>query len=68
MLDAIEGKKCHNDCLYTCANKCELINPNVKSVGMIPYSGGKYGFAFSENDVIPLRPWWYEEYKAKGLV
>lgn len=68
VLDAIEGKKCHNDCLYTCANKCELINPNVKSVGMIPYSGGKYGFAFSENDVIPLRPWWYEEYKAKGLV
>lgn len=68
VLDMIEKKQCHKDCLYTCANKCELIEPNVKAVGMMPYSGGKYGFAFSDNDVIPLRPWWYEEYKAKGLV
>jgi radical SAM protein with 4Fe4S-binding SPASM domain len=68
VLDLIENKTCHKDCLYTCANKCEIINPNVKSVGMIPYSGGKYGFAFSDNDVIPLRPWWYDEYKGKGLV
>jgi radical SAM protein with 4Fe4S-binding SPASM domain len=68
VLDKIANKECHKDCLYTCANKCEIIEPNVKAVGMIPYSGGKYGFAFSENDVIPLRPWWYEEYKEKGLV
>ena len=68
VLDAVENKECQKDCLYTCANKCELINPNVKSVGMLPYSGGKYAFVFSETDVIPLRPWWYAEYKEQGLI
>lgn len=68
ILGKIENKECHKDCLYTCANKCEIVNPNVKAVGMIKYTGGKYGFIFSENDVIPIRPFWYEEYKEKGLI
>lgn len=68
ILDKIENKECQKDCLFTCANKCEIVDSDIKSVGMIPYSGGRYGFAFSENDVIPLRPWWYDEYKEKGLV
>ncbi len=68
VLKKIENKECHKDCLYTCANKCEIIYPNVKSVGMIDYSGGKYGFIFSDNDVIPMKPWWYDEYKDKGVI
>ena len=68
VLEKIKNKECHNDCLYTCANKCELINPNVKSVGLLNYSGGKYGFIFSDNDVIPIKPWWYEEYRNKGII
>ncbi len=67
-LQTIVSKGCHKDCLYTCANKCELIEPNIKAVGMMEYSGGKYGFIFSEKDVIPLRPWWYDEYKEKGII
>jgi len=68
VLDKIENKECHKDCLYTCANKCEIINPNVKAVGMIPYEGGKYGFVFSKNDVIPIKPWWYDEFKERGII
>ncbi|MEN8216557.1 MAG: radical SAM protein [Pseudomonadota bacterium] len=68
ILDKIEHKVCQKDCLYTCANKCEIVKPNIKSVGMMKYSGGKYGYIFSENDVIPIRPWWYDEYKEKGVI
>lgn len=68
VLSKIKKKECHKDCLYTCANKCELIEPNVKSVGMLNYSGGKFGFIFSENDVIPIKPWWYKEYKEKNIL
>ena len=32
------------------------------------YDGGQYGFMFSQTDIIPLRPWWYDEYKAKGII
>ncbi len=67
ILTKIENKECHPDCLYTCANKCELIEPNIKSVGLLKYKG-KYGFIFSDLDVIPIRPWWYEEYKEKGII
>jgi radical SAM protein with 4Fe4S-binding SPASM domain len=63
----IEDKVCQKDCLYTCANKCELISPNVKSVGMIKYNE-KYGWAFGENDIIQIRPYWYDEFIAKGLI
>ena len=68
ILEKIKNKECHKDCLYTCANKCEIIEPNVKAVGLLKYSGGKYGFIFSKNDVIPIKPWWYEEYKLKGII
>lgn len=68
VLDMIENKECHKDCIYTCANKCELIEPNIKAVGLRNYSGGKYGFIFSDSDVIPIRPSWYEEYKEKGII
>lgn len=68
VLNAIENKACQKDCLYTCANKCELIEPNIKAVGMMNYDGGQYGFMFSQTDIIPLRPWWYDEYKAKGII
>jgi radical SAM protein with 4Fe4S-binding SPASM domain len=67
VVEMIQNKECHRDCLYTCANKCEIIKPNVKAVGLLNYDG-KYGFLFSENDVIPIRPWWYEEYKNKGII
>lgn len=66
-LSEIESKLCQSDCLYTCANKCEIINPNVKAVGMIPYRD-RYGWAFGENDIIQIRPYWYEEYRREGLV
>ena len=62
VLEKIKNKECHKDCLYTCANKCELINPNVKAVGLIKYDGGKYGFIFSDRDLIKIKPWWYDEY------
>ncbi|MEY4505338.1 MAG: hypothetical protein RL154_1638 [Pseudomonadota bacterium] len=68
VLKAIEAKECQKDCVYTCANKLEIVSPKIPAVGMINYSGGKYGFAFSETDLIPMRPWWYDEYKQKGLV
>ncbi len=67
VLDKIEKGECSKDCLYTCANKCEIIEPNIKSVGLIPYSS-KYSFAFGEKDIIKIRPWWYDEYKEKGIV
>lgn len=67
VLDMIENKKCHPDCLYTCANKMTLINPEIPAVGMIKYSG-RYGYIFSETDVIPLRPWWYNEYVERGII
>ncbi len=68
VLDRVQNKECQKDCLFTCATKCEILEPNIKSAGIIPYSGGTYGFAFSDNDLIPLRPWWYDEYKERGLI
>jgi radical SAM protein with 4Fe4S-binding SPASM domain len=68
VLGMIKNKQCHKDCLYTCANKCEIVSPNIKSVGLIKYPDVKYGFIFSENDVIPIRPWWYNGYKIKGIL
>ncbi|WP_084417453.1 radical SAM/SPASM domain-containing protein [Chrysiogenes arsenatis] len=68
VLAKISQKECQPDCLYTCANKCELIDPPVKAVGMIDYHGGKYGFIFSDLDVIPIRPWWYEDYQKRGII
>ncbi|PLX70667.1 MAG: hypothetical protein C0602_03920 [Denitrovibrio sp.] len=67
VLDMIENKVCHPECLYTCANKMNLINPHIPAVGMIQYQG-KYGYIFSDIDVIPIRPWWYNEYKEKGII
>lgn len=67
VLETIETKGCHKDCLYTCANKMNLINPHIPAVGMIQYPG-KYGYIFSELDVIPIRPWWYDEYVTKGII
>lgn len=67
VIDAIKNKACHDECLYTCANKMEVIRPHIPAVGMIPYKG-KFGYIFSEKDVIPLRPWWYEEYEEKGIL
>lgn len=67
VLSMIENKECHKDCLYTCANKMRLINPDIPAVGMIQYQG-RYGYIFSELDVIPVRPWWYDEYKEKGII
>ena len=67
VLKLIENGACHKDCLYTCANKCEIIEPNVKAVGMRQYSS-KYAFAFCEGDIIELNPWWKEEYKEKGII
>ena len=67
VLDKIENGVCHKDCLYTCANKCEIIEPNVKAVGMRKYSS-KYSFAFCEGDIIEIRPDWYDEYKQKGII
>lgn len=66
-IEAIQNKACHDDCLYTCANKMEVIHPHIPAVGMIPYKG-KYGYIFSEKDVIPLRPWWYDEYVEQGIL
>ncbi|PLX66939.1 MAG: hypothetical protein C0603_09725 [Denitrovibrio sp.] len=67
VLETIETKGCHKDCLYTCANKMNLINPHIPAVGMIQYPG-KYGYIFSDLDVIPIKPWWYDEYKEKGIL
>jgi len=67
VLTKIKNKICHKDCLYTCANKCEIINPNIKAVGMRKYSS-KYSFAFCEGDIIELKPFWYEEYKKEGII
>lgn len=67
VLHLIRNKACHSDCLYTCANKMEVIKPHIPAVGMIKYSG-KFGYIFSEKDVIPLRPWWYDEYVQKGII
>lgn len=67
VLDKIENKECHKDCLYTCANKLEINEPKIPSVGMIKYPG-KYGYIFSELDIIPVRPWWYKEYEEKGIL
>lgn len=64
----IQNKKCHSDCLYTCANKMEVINPKIPAVGMINYGGGKFGYIFSDKDVIQVDPWWLEEYKNKNII
>ena len=61
------NKECHKDCLYTCANKCELVDPPIKAVGMRTYSS-KYSFAFCEGDIIELKPWWFGEYKEKEII
>jgi len=67
VIDMIEKKICQEDCLYTCANKLEIIEPYIPSVGLIPYKG-KYGYIFSDLDVIPIKPWWYNEYAEKGIL
>ncbi|MGE4267725.1 MAG: radical SAM protein [Deferribacterales bacterium] len=67
VLTMIRSKQCHEDCLYTCANKMTLINPEIPAVGMIRYQG-KYGYIFSEKDVIPVKPWWYDEYVQRGII
>ena len=67
VLELIKKGVCHKDCLYTCANKCEIIEPNVKAVGMRKYSS-KYSFAFCEGDIIELSPWWKKEYEEKGII
>jgi radical SAM protein with 4Fe4S-binding SPASM domain len=67
VLTMIMSKQCHEDCLYTCANKMKLINPEIPAVGMIQYPG-RYGYIFSEKDVIPVKPWWYDEYVQRGII
>lgn len=68
VLRKIADKECQKDCLFTCATKMQLNSPKLPSVGLATYSGGKFGYIFSENDVIPIRPFWYEEYKEKGII
>ncbi len=67
VLQKIANKECQKDCLFTCATKMQMNKPKLPSVGLANYSGGKFGYIFSETDVIPLRPWWYDEYKERGL-
>ena len=64
----IREKYCQKDCTFTCGTKIKLINPDINSVGMINYGGGKYSHIFSDIDVIPIRPWWYDEYKEKHII
>ena len=68
VLADIENKRCHPDCLYTCANKMTLINPEIPAVGMINYGSSKYGYIFSDIDVIKIHPWWYDEYVQRGIL
>ena len=68
VLELIENGACHKDCLYTCANKCEIIEPNVKAVGMRGEYSSKYSFAFCEDDIIELNPEWKKEYKENGII
>ncbi|TCK61678.1 radical SAM protein [Seleniivibrio woodruffii] len=67
VLTMIESKQCQQDCTFTCATKMTLKNPDIPSVGMIKYPG-RYGYIFSELDVIPIRPWWYDEYVQRGII
>jgi len=67
VIKTIDTKGCHPDCLYTCANKMKLVSPEIPAVGMIKYSG-RYGYIFSDIDVITVKPWWYDEYKERGIV
>ena len=68
VLDMIEGKVCQKDCTFTCATKMKLLNPDIPSVGLINYGTGRYSYIFSELDVIPIRPWWYDEYVERGII
>lgn len=66
-LQKVANKECQKDCLFTCATKMQINSPKIPSVGLIEYEG-KFGYIFSEKDVIQLKPWWYDEYKEKGLI